>query len=1056
MQQNDNKVFVGNHRQMLLDIKSSLDQRQLNTDQSKASASNGKTHQQGRLLRPRPSNCHDDTLQKISEQLVSHKLGPTNDRLIRPTARGLDASDSVARSAKNGTCNGKTTFADGPYLPNKSTNVEERKHVVSPAPDSFTLEGTRVHSNNVPTRHFGTDTKLAYGTRYEGGVSDWSSSTPLQYRGQTPPLNGEVRTTQVMNHQVPLRSNFRQTVSLYPHGTKSDVDVSRSKYIEQPSTHLGNFGPGRLKQLHRGDYPQVAQPNYYSADPCVVVNNPRQMPYGSSTSSVSKSISKHQNVDLTYLEEILETNPNIQRASQHSPAGYPPGYPPGTTSSVQQMMKHDSYVSSLQVSMIQPSSSQYYIGQSNRVINNKPPPSYEKSIQDSLSTRSLANKKFNDVGMRPKYMASQERPSPPAYRMPDSIKVEPAVSNLPIPATATTTTTFTPGMYNSQITQYKTSSYNVSKPVLQTAHAPNEQPPARGASPDTISTQSTQSTQSTHSSVRSDSPSLRNSPGIHSDNGETNDEDVAGKQRIESPKPERKAFAETFEASGKRLKSYSPQAYKFYMEQHVENIMKSHQQRITRRKQLETEMARVGLSEDAQEQMRRMLYQKESNYIRLKRAKMAKNLFTVHKTLGIGAFGEVSLVRKKDTKALYAMKTLRKSEVLKRNQVAHVKAERDILAEADNEWVVRLYYSFQDQNNLYFIMDYIPGGDLMSLLIKFGIFKEGLARFYIAELVLAIDSVHVMGFIHRDIKPDNILIDRDGHIKLTDFGLCTGFRWTHDSKYYQKAGVHARQDSMEPSEEWGEEKCSCGEDYGHSVKSKGLKTLERRKKHKRCIAHSLVGTPNYIAPEVLLREGYTSACDWWSVGVIMYEMLVGQPPFLADTPAETQKKVIYWKDYLRIPHEAGLTYEAEDLILKLCTAPEKRLGRTGADEIKRHAFFSSIDFTNNIRHTKAPYLPPINFPTDTQNFDPISSPDRGNSDGSSEDEAFDVYFGRKMKNGKHPEHAFFEFTFRRFFDEGGHPHPCPILPSKSPSPCPSSASTSSKSSNREQQEPVFV
>lgn len=118
-----------------------------------------------------------------------------------------------------------------------------------------------------------------------------------------------------------------------------------------------------------------------------------------------------------------------------------------------------------------------------------------------------------------------------------------------------------------------------------------------------------------------------------------------------------------------------------------------------------------------------------------------------------------------------------------------MKAERDILAEADNEWVVRLYYSFQDRESLYFVMDYIPGGDMMSLLIRMGVFPEGLACFYVAELTLAIESVHKMGFIHRDIKPDNILIDLDGHIKLTDFGLCTGFRWTHNSKYYQKGEV---------------------------------------------------------------------------------------------------------------------------------------------------------------------------------------------------------------------------------------------------------------------------
>lgn len=178
-------------------------------------------------------------------------------------------------------------------------------------------------------------------------------------------------------------------------------------------------------------------------------------------------------------------------------------------------------------------------------------------------------------------------------------------------------------------------------------------------------------------------------------------------------------------------------------------------------------------------------------------------------------------MKKVDSRHLYAMKTLRKADVLKRNQVAHVKAERDILAEADNEWVVKLYYSFQvfyhlfilkfflptlrylihhlthclmvafclqDKENLYFVMDYVAGGDLMSLLCKYGVFKESLARFYIAELTCAVESVHKMGFIHRDIKPDNILIDSNGHLKLTDFGLCTGFRWTHNSKYYQTNG----------------------------------------------------------------------------------------------------------------------------------------------------------------------------------------------------------------------------------------------------------------------------
>lgn len=245
------------------------------------------------------------------------------------------------------------------------------------------------------------------------------------------------------------------------------------------------------------------------------------------------------------------------------------------------------------------------------------------------------------------------------------------------------------------------------------------------------------------------------------------------KIKHESPIPERKLVSkEQEEVKDSRIRHYSPQAFKFFMEQHIENVLKSYKQRTFRKNQLEKEMGRINLSEEAQVQMRKMLNQKESNYIRLKRAKMEKSMFTKLKTIGVGAFGEVTLVQKMDTpNYLYAMKTLKKADVLKRNQVAHVKAERDILAEADNEWVVKLYYSFQDRDNLYFVMDYIPGkrrpsttsasitnqfpvsgGDLMSLLIKMEIFSESLSKFYIAELTCAVESVHKMGFIHRQAK----------------------------------------------------------------------------------------------------------------------------------------------------------------------------------------------------------------------------------------------------------------------------------------------------------------
>ncbi len=462
-----------------------------------------------------------------------------------------------------------------------------------------------------------------------------------------------------------------------------------------------------------------------------------------------------------------------------------------------------------------------------------------------------------------------------------------------------------------------------------------------------------------------------------------------------------------------------PEAFKFFMEQHVENIFKSYHQRMQRRLKLEQEMAKRGLDEPTSEQMRRILYQKESNFLRIKRAKMDKGMFKTAKPLGIGAFGVVSLVRKVDTNKLYAMKTLRKADVLRRNQVAHVKAERDILAEADNEWVVKLFFSFQDIENLYFVMEYIPGGDMMSLLIKLGTFPEHLTLFYVAELVCAIESVHKMGFIHRDIKPDNILIGRDGHIKLTDFGLCTGFRWTHDSKRYLPKGQHQRHHSMEPGQ-WEDE---------DPVKPLEVRRLQE---HDRSIAHSLVGTPNYIAPEILRRGGYKQLCDWWSVGVIMYEMIVGQPPFMAPTPSETQQKITNWSQYLHIPRRAVMSHAAADLIMRFCCDPIDRIGKNGMDEIKSHPFFSAIDWSVGIRNYEPPYVPKIMYDADTSNFDPIPQSQLQRLQSKKQHDVSSLPKGQ-------PEHAFYEWTFIRFYPERN-------LGGKRPTITPSSVYTGSPDS----------
>ena len=160
---------------------------------------------------------------------------------------------------------------------------------------------------------------------------------------------------------------------------------------------------------------------------------------------------------------------------------------------------------------------------------------------------------------------------------------------------------------------------------------------------------------------------------------------------------------------------------------------------------------------------------------------------------------------------------------------------------------------------------------------------------------------------------------------------------------------------------------------------------------------------------MLLRQGYSQLCDWWSVGIILYEMLVGQPPFLANSPAETQFKVINWEQFIVVPRSAGLSQEAHDLIMGLCTSEDHRLGRNGSD-IKEHPFFAGIDFSMSLRAAEAPYKPSIKYNTDTSNFDPIDPEKLRNI--AEEDE--------EDENNK-DYHGFYEFTFRRFFDDAGHP-----------------------------------
>ncbi|KAI7849300.1 Serine/threonine-protein kinase CBK1 [Circinella umbellata] len=382
--------------------------------------------------------------------------------------------------------------------------------------------------------------------------------------------------------------------------------------------------------------------------------------------------------------------------------------------------------------------------------------------------------------------------------------------------------------------------------------------------------------------------------------------------------------------------------YKVSLQQAIE--------RNQRRADLEKRLLQEHGSQEKKNRQLQSLGRKESQYLRLQRTRLGLNDFVTVKVIGKGAFGEVRLVQAGDTGKIYAMKTLRKSEMLKKDQLAHVKAERDVLAESDSPWVTQLYFSFQDTQYLYLIMEFLPGGDLMTMLIKYDTFSEPVTRFYMAEIVLALEAVHKLGFIHRDIKPDNILIDKDGHIKLSDFGLSTGFHKTHHSQYYQRL--------LE-----GAQNTSGTESIHLSTKEK----IATWKKNRRGLAYSTVGTPDYIAPEIFLQKGYGQECDWWSLGTIMFECLCGYPPFCSDNPHETYRKIMNWRETLIFPDDQPISREAEDLIRRLVCDSEYRLGRLNVEEIKAHPFFYGVNW-ETLRSEPSPYVPQLTSITDTSHF----------------------------------------------------------------------------------------
>ncbi|KAF2681758.1 Pkinase-domain-containing protein [Lentithecium fluviatile CBS 122367] len=294
--------------------------------------------------------------------------------------------------------------------------------------------------------------------------------------------------------------------------------------------------------------------------------------------------------------------------------------------------------------------------------------------------------------------------------------------------------------------------------------------------------------------------------------------------------------------------------------------------------------------------------------------------FELIKTLGTGTFARVWLVRLKnarngDENKVFALKILRKVDVIRLKQVEHVRNERNVLAGvAGHPFITTMVASFQDYDSLYMLLDYCPGGEVFSYLRRARRFNEPTSQFYAAEIVLILEFLHEReGVAYRDLKPENILIDAEGHLKLVDFGFA--------------------------------------------------KKVENRE------TYTLCGTPEYLAPEVIRNTGHGTAVDWWAFGILVYEFLVGQPPFWDQNPMKIYEQIVEGR--VRFP--SAMSSEARDLISGLCTVDtSKRLGNIqgGASAVKSHPWFRNIDWDQlYYRKVNGPIVPHLRGPADTRNFD---------------------------------------------------------------------------------------
>lgn len=324
----------------------------------------------------------------------------------------------------------------------------------------------------------------------------------------------------------------------------------------------------------------------------------------------------------------------------------------------------------------------------------------------------------------------------------------------------------------------------------------------------------------------------------------------------------------------------------------------------------------LDMSFEHKEQIKKEIYNYETLRLRKIRNKLTIYDYEPIEIIGRGAFGEVFVCRHNQTKEIVAIKKIKKTLITQSNQLKHIKDEQEFMSKVYSNWIVKLKCSFQEGDYLYLVMEYCPGGDLMNLLIERDILKEEEARFYIAEIILAVESLHKLDCIHRDLKPDNILLDAKGHIKLSDFGLA-----------------------------------KLPDNFFEYSKQMNPKKASKR-------TYSCVGTTLYAAPELLQNSIYDKSIDWWSVGVMLYEMTIGYAPFCAKNNTEVIKKIMNFEKYFLFPSNTQLSSQALDLIKKMITDSDIRLGKNGVDEIKNHPFFTNVNWSK-IRERTPPFIPKV-------------------------------------------------------------------------------------------------